>query len=326
MEHGHRAHEERDADADDPRHLVREAGLLGRLDRELHAGAEGGEADQQRQVRVQVCLAGGDRPLDDRGIDIVEVEPPEGTGECEAKRRGGAGLETPAHAGRADDDREHALAEDDDREEADALRDVGAVNRDLADPLGARQRRPQVDRQRDGPDPVAVRRLYGRRDEEQRDAHAEGGDVDVEQGSRRGQVPPGARVQDDNHRADARVRQREARRGAVERVGDHRGEDGHGEHAGNHQDPVRRIVRVEAVGVERVADPRPPDGDEQPCEDEEAVDARVLAQPVGKLGDRDDEDEIEEELEPGRVALVPVVLERAEPRRIVPAGRRRHIR
>ena len=42
------------ADADDPRHLVREAGLLRRLDRELHAGAERGEADQERQVRVEV--------------------------------------------------------------------------------------------------------------------------------------------------------------------------------------------------------------------------------------------------------------------------------
>ena len=67
---------------------------------------------------------------------------------------------------------------------------------------------------------------------------------------------------------------------------------------------MERIVRVEAVHVERVADPGPPDGDEEPGEDEEAMDARVFGETVGQLGDRDNEDEIEEELEPGRVALV----------------------
>ena len=65
------------------------------------------------------------------------------------------------------------------------------------------------------------------------------------------------------------------------------------------------VVRVEAVGVERVADPGPPDRDEEPREDQEAVEARILGEPVGELGDRDDEDEVEEELEPGRVPLVP---------------------
>ena len=88
---------------------------------------------------------------------------------------------------------------------------------------------------------------------------------------------------------------------------------------------MRRVVRVEAVGVERVADPGPPDGDEEPGEDEEAAQARILGEPVRKLGDRNDEDEVEEELEPGRVPLVlGVLLQRPEARRVVPARRGRH--
>ena len=112
---------------------------------------------------------------------------------------------------------------------------------------------------------------------------------------------------------------------AVERLGDHGGEDRHREHPQDHEDAVRRVVGVEAVGVERVADPGPPDGDEQPGEDQEAAEARILGEPVGELRDRDDEDEVEEELEPGRVPLVlAVLLQRAKTRRVVPPGGGRH--
>jgi hypothetical protein len=62
------------------------------------------------------------------------------------------------------------------------------------------------------------------------------------------------------------------------------------EHARDHEDPMRRVVRVEAVRVEGVPDPRPPDGDEEAGEDEEPADTRVLREPVRELRDGDDED------------------------------------
>ena len=43
------------------------------------------------------------------------------------------------------------------------------------------------------------------------------------------------------------------------------------------------------------------------------MDARIRGEPVRQLRDCDDEDEVEEELEPGRVPLV-LVVERTEPR------------
>ena len=137
-------------------------------------------------------------------------------------------------------------------------------------------------------------------------------------------MPPGASVQEDDDRADARVGQGEGGGLAVEGVRNHRGEHRDPEHAGDHQDPVQGIVGVEAVGVERVADPGPPHRDEQPREDEEAVDARIRGEPVRQLRDCDDEDEVEEELEPGRVPLVPVVLSVRSRGRVVPPRGHRH--
>ena len=274
---------------------------------------------------VEVGLAGRDRPSHHRRVHVVEVDPPERSCDGEAERGDRGRLGPPAHGRRPDDDGQDALAEDDDREQADPLRDVRGVDRHDPDAHPARERRPQVDRQRERPEPVPVRWGDRGRDEEQRDARRERWDVDVQERSRRREVPPGARVQGDDDPADGRVGERKADGLPVERLWDHGGEHRHQEHAHEHEHPVRRVVRVEAVGVERVADPGPPDGDEETGEDQEAVDARILGQPVRELRDRDDEDEVEEELEPGRVPLVAVVvLNRAQPRRVMPARRSRH--
>ena len=133
------AHEERHADADDPRDLVRQARVLGGLDRQLDPGPERGQADQERQVGVEVRLAGRDRPPHDRRVDVVEVEPPERAGDREAERRRGRRLEPPAHGRRPDHDGQDALAEDDDREQPDPLRDVRGVDGHEADAGSARR-------------------------------------------------------------------------------------------------------------------------------------------------------------------------------------------
>jgi hypothetical protein len=75
------------------------------------------------------------------------------------------------------------------------------------------------------------------------------------------------------------------------------------------------VVRVEAVRVERVPHPRPPDRDEEAAEDEEPVEGQVVRERERELRDGDDEDEVEAQLEPRRVAGAVTVLERSDPRR-----------
>jgi hypothetical protein len=87
------------------------------------------------------------------------------------------------------------------------------------------------------------------------------------------------------------------------------------QHRREHRHAEDRVVGVEAIRVDREADPRPPHGHEQPCAAQGAGQRRVVVQQRAKLGDRHDEDEIEEQLGPRRVALGIGVLERAQPRR-----------
>jgi hypothetical protein len=124
-------------------------------------------------------------------------------------------------------------------------------------------------------------------------------------------VQPRARVQRDDQPTHRDVRERERRRVALGRVRDDGRERTDREHPAERQDAVDDVVRVEAVGVEGEPDPRPPDRHEEPAEHEEAVEREVVRQRRAELGDRHDEDEVEEELEPGRVSRV-VVLERAD--------------
>jgi hypothetical protein len=101
----------------------------------------------------------------------------------------------------------------------------------------------------------------------------------------------------------------------VQRVGDGARQGGDREHAEQDEKPVEEVVGVEARGVEGEAGPRPADRDEEREVAPEAGCRRVVAQGQGDLRDRADEDEVEEELEPGRAAVL-VTLSRAQPRRL----------
>ena len=79
------------------------------------------------------------------------------------------------------------------------------------------------------------------------------------------------------------------------------------EHGGEDRQAEDGVVRVEAVGVDREALPGDEDGEEERREDCEAPERVVVDELVGELGDGDDEDDVEEELEPARVALAVVV-------------------
>jgi hypothetical protein len=85
------------------------------------------------------------------------------------------------------------------------------------------------------------------------------------------------------------------------------------------RDSEGEVVAVEAVGVSHEPLPGDVDGDEEPREAEEAGRRVILHELVGKPGYRNDEDEVEEELEPGRTALVHLVRGCSQSRRHEPA-------
>ena len=74
---------------------------------------------------------------------------------------------------------------------------------------------------------------------------------------------------------------------------------------------------ISSVG--HVALPGDVDGQEEPREPQEAEGRVVDDELLRELGDRDDQDEVEEELEPGRVPLAGLLRRRQQPRRREPA-------
>jgi hypothetical protein len=80
------------------------------------------------------------------------------------------------------------------------------------------------------------------------------------------------------------------------------------EHRDQHAHSEGDVVGVEAIGVEPETLPGDEDGHEERREDSEAAQGVVRNEFVRELGDGNDEHYIEEELEPGSVALVACVL------------------
>jgi hypothetical protein len=136
-------------------------------------------------------------------------------------------------------------------------------------------------------------------------------------------VGPRAQIERHEQRAQGRVGDDEA--GVVAArgdVGDLHGQSGDGQHRGEHHRAEEDVVAVEAIGVEREPLPGDEDRQEEPGEDGEAAEAVVPGELLGQLRDGHNEDEVEEELEPGRVALVvPAVARRAQRRRAQPRPR-----
>src|SRR4029453_3012343 len=154
----------------------------------------------------------------------------------------------------------------------------------------------------------------------------ERGQEQVEQRPGRGGMAPGPGVEDQHNPPDGHEGEGEAGRAAVEGVVDAEGHGDARQHPGQDQDPVQEVVGVEAVGVDGVADPGPPDGHEQAGRAQEVGQAAVVLQGVDELGDRDDEHQVEEELEPAGVPF-PLVVEGPQLRRPQPSlpGGDRHL-
>src|SRR5207342_1291265 len=89
----------------------------------------------------------------------------------------------------------------------------------------------------------------------------------------------------------------------VQGVRDGAREPGDREHSEQRQKPVDEVVGVEAGRVEREARPGPDDREKEREVAREPRGRGIRAEGRRNLGDRGDEDEIEEQLEPGRTTL-----------------------
>ena len=86
-----------------------------------------------------------------------------------------------------------------------------------------------------------------------------------------------------------------ASRPKAQRRGDRR--DDHRADGGEHQHPHAALFGIERVGQPRIGGPRPPQDAEQQACSEDTTPRRVVDEQRGDLGERVDEDEIEEQLE-----------------------------
>ena len=100
-----------------------------REDCELDPGAQRRDAEGQREVGVREDEACGVAALHHRGVDEIEVGPPERGRQHESSGRGERGRELPGRVGDTEDDGEDRLSEHDDREQAEPLRQVPRVDR-----------------------------------------------------------------------------------------------------------------------------------------------------------------------------------------------------
>ena len=91
-----------------------------------------------------------------------------------------------------------------------------------------------------------------------------------------------------------------------------------GEHRAEVREPERQVIGIEAARERRVSLPRDVNRNEERREAQEAAGGVIGDEVVRELRDRDDEDEIEEELEPARVPLTNF-RERSQARRLKPA-------
>ncbi len=107
--------------------------------------------------------------------------------------------------------------------------------------------------------------------------------------------------------ADERVGAGEEERVVAEDVRHGERRDQHRTHRGEHRDPNRSLLRVDRVRQPGVGGPRPPEDAEDEDPSHQPRPGGVLDDEPGHLCDREDEDEVEEELE-GRDPLLGTLL------------------
>ena len=278
-----------------------------RADREEHdAEHDRVVADREHVPREWAALARCgllERALDG-ARDEPEVGEPQRRDAGEGDRDGECEHRVAREGSDARTDGDNRLAQRDDHDQRIALGEVR--RRDTPVVLHPRgEHADEIDDDREGPERGAERQAV---DEAARE-HECGGDEEERneppQGRELGRAiaqPPG--VEDQVEDADEEVRAGEP--GTLVPVGARHGErhEQRSRHAGEEEE--RRDLAIDLDGVRHPREARP--GPPHECEDErrpgEAGDARVREQQQRHLGDREDEDEVEEELEVARPPLL----------------------
>jgi hypothetical protein len=287
---------------------VRDGELVGDGDRDQreHDERQRPRAPQPDGAGVLGALGG----LDTKRLGALEVAPPQRDGPREADRQRDQPLDRERLARERGARRQHGLAQHDDEEQAEALDemaagDLGVLERDAPAPAGQpvlSERARVDDRDRDSPEQQA-RVAVGDRAGHPEDAGQQLPDQVVDEVLT---LRPAAQGHDEEHAAadlEAQVAGDEQPRAVAEGVVDR---DGH-EQAGEHQ-PDEHQARGQRVRIEPV---RPPRDHVPGVEDRERQDRRLGAgaqidvcdQVVRELADREDVDEVEEQLQRRDLAL-----------------------
>ena len=224
-------------------------------------------------------------------------------------------------SGHSRDDGHHGFAEHDDEERAESLGDV----RDHDSVALERRPGPRGDKEvgdhRDTPQHVAI--WTGHEDREEPECGRGGVPDEVylrEPVALPDDVVPGAQVQGEQQHAQDHVSggETDCSTPAVHRLADVHRDRRDCQHRARLSEAEDQVVRVEAVGVERVENPRPYDHHEQSREAREPGSRGFARQRAPELADRSDEHKVEEQLEPGCVALLVRLSRRAQPWRLEP--------
>ena len=226
-------------------------------------------------------------------VVAAEVQPPQAAGddECEAGRDEQGGVECKPRG--ADADRDDRLAEHDDQQQSVALHEVASLELKARWVGGERGH----DRESEGGRPRDVHGRLGEeaRGEDDRCAH----EVEQSQPAEAGHAAAQPRAheepgvdEDDRHEPDA---EHDASAGEGRR--DRQRHDQETDHRRQQEQLADRSVRRNRIRQPHVAAEHPPQDAEQQEDPQHADRRRVVGQDGGQLGDGEDEDEVEEQLE-----------------------------
>ena len=272
----------------------------------LHGQSEQDDPGHHRQVEVAVDVArkrgtgGAGDPReqalgDDRGP--VEVRPPERRRYDDPEQRGRHDSQSERYPRSADADCDDRLADRDDHDQAVPLREVTRRHAPAAAPADEHSEVVDGKRSRPEHDSGLVLEKAGGDDQDGADRRRRHHAQDCAQ-----QVmvaPRGDGIQRDVHRPDDEVGDPEQHAVVVERLRHGQRDDQHRPHRREHGDPHHPFLGVERVRQPRIRGPGPPERTEDEHAAQQASPGRVGREEARDLGDPEDEDEIEEELERG---------------------------
>ncbi len=197
--------------------------------------------------------------------------------------------------GGADADRDDRLAERDDHDQAVAL---GEVRGDEFPALGAEEvGAAHVEQQRQRPERPLGEAVEERGERQQRDRDRGAGGEAEHRVAQPVVVRAGEHEEGDMGAADDAVDQREGERQAAERLRHAERDQQQRRHRAEDHQAHRALLGVDHAGQPGVADPRPPEDAEHQQALGQPLPGRVVGHQRRALGDREDEDEVEEELQ-----------------------------